>query len=233
MRRQTCLCRSQFALLPAILIAAVACGGLMATVPAQAAQAPPPRQAPSINGTVVSLHGHTLQVQAQEQTQVSVTLPAKVRIIEQRRGSLADVKSGEFIGTTAVQKADGTLHAREIHIFPASMRGTGEGHYPMGAANTTMTNGNVQSVTGSVARSATGSDNGNGITLHIAYKGGASAVEVPPNVPVTMMSLGARSLLKPGANVTVLSRPNATGTLTATLVIVRRQVIAHGQRAQH
>ena len=212
------------ALLPAaMLVAAAACCALVG--PTQAAQSPPPRQAPPINGTVVSLHGQTLQIQAQEQTQVSVALPAKVRIVDQEPGSLADVKSGQFIGTTAVQEADGKLHAREIHIFPNSMRGTGEGHYPMAGPNTTMTNGNLEAVTGSVAQSAAGA--GHGITLNIAYKGGHSTVEVPPNVSVTTMSVGSRSLLKPGANVTVLSRPNASGTLTAGAVIV------HGHRAQH
>jgi hypothetical protein len=206
--------------LPAVLAAAMACAVLAAS--AQAAQSPPPPQAPPINGTVVTLHGRTLQIEAAEQTQVSVTLPSQARIVDQEPGTLADVKSGKFIGTTAVQEADGKLHAREIHIFPESMRGTGEGHYPMQGPNTTMTNGNVEAVTGSVAQPTAGS--GTGIALNISYKGGQSTVEVPPNVPVTMMSVGSRSLLKPGANVTVLARPNAGGTLTANLVIV------HGRR---
>ncbi|MGH8143558.1 MAG: hypothetical protein ACREU2_13705 [Steroidobacteraceae bacterium] len=200
------------ALLPAMLAMALTGAGVSS---ARAAQSPPPRQAPPINGSVVALHGQTLQIMAQEQTQVSVTLPPKVRIVDQEPGTLADVKSGEFIGTTAVQEADGKLHAREIHIFPESMRGTGEGHYPMAGPNTTMTNGNVESVTGSVAQSA-----GTGTMLSISYKGGQSMVEVPSNVSVTMMRVGKRSLLKPGANITVLSRPNASGTLTAALVIV-------------
>jgi hypothetical protein len=99
------------------------------------------------------------------------------------------------------------------------MRGTGEGHYPMTGPNTTMTNGNVEAVTGSVAQATTG-----GTTLNISYKGGQSTVEVPSNVSVTMMSVGKRSLLKPGTNVTVLARPNASGSLTANLIIV------HGRR---
>jgi hypothetical protein len=81
-----------------------------------------------------------------------------------------------------------------------------------------MTNGNVEAVTGSVAQAT-----GTGTALRISYKGGQSTVEVPSNVSVTMMSVGKRSLLKPGANVTVISRPNASGTLTAALVIVRGQ----------
>jgi hypothetical protein len=187
---------------------------------AQAAQTPPARQAPPIIGTVVALHGQTLQVMTQQdQTPVSVALPAKARIIEQQPGTLADVKSGEFIGTTAVQEADGKLHAREIHIFPESMRGTGEGHYPMAGPNTTMTNGNVEAVTGSVAQATAA-----GTTLNISYKGGQSTVEVPSNVSVTMMSVEKRSVLKAGANVTVLAQPNASGTLTANLIIV------HGRR---
>jgi hypothetical protein len=206
-----------------VTIAALACAG---TVCAAAAQPPPRRAAPPINGTVVALHGQTLQIMSQQQQiQISVALPEQARIIDQEPASLADVKAGEFIGTTAVQEADGKLHAREIHIFPESMRGTGEGHYPMAGPNTTMTNGNIEAVTGSVAAPA-GKGSGSALMLNISYKGGQSAVEVPPNVPVTMMSPGSRSLLKPGAMVTVLSQPNSSGTLTAGAVIV------HGHRAR-
>jgi hypothetical protein len=180
------------------------------------AQPAPRRGGPAINGTVTSLQGQTLQVDTRANGQVTLTLGAQARIIDQEPASLSDVKAGRFIGTTAVQEADGKLHAREIHIFPESMRGAGEGHYPMGQPNTTMTNGNVEAVNGSVTQSASSSG---ALRLRISYKGGQSVVEVPSNVSVTMMQAGDRSLLRPGANVTVLAQPSATGLVAGAIIV--------------
>jgi len=42
---------------------------------------------------------------------------------------------------------DGSLNAVEVHIFPESMRGTGEGHYPWDLRpQSTMTNANVEQI---------------------------------------------------------------------------------------
>jgi len=181
-----------------------------------AAQPAARRGGPPINGTVISLQGQTLQVDTRANGPVTLTLTPQARIIDQEPAALTDVKAGRFIGTTAVQEADGKLHAREIHIFPESMRGAGEGHYPMGPPNTTMTNGDVKAVSGSVAKAASGAGK---LVLLISYKGGQSRVEVPPNVTVTMMQAGTAALLTPGANVTVLAQPSPNG-LTAGAIIV-------------
>ncbi len=77
------------------------------------------------------------------------------------------------------------------------MRGTGEGHYPMGAANTTMTNGNVTTMTnGSVSAPAVRS--GKIGQLSVEYKGGHSEITVDADVPVTQLSRGNPSLLAAG-----------------------------------
>lgn len=183
---------------------------------AAAAQPAQRRGGPPINGTVISLQGQTLQVDTRANGPVTLTLSPQARIIDQEPAALSDVKAGRFIGTTAVQEADGKLHAREIHIFPESMRGAGEGHYPMGPPNTTMTNGNVQAVSGSVAKSASGAGK---LTLLISYKGGQSRVQVPPNVTVTMMQPGSRALLGAGANVTVLAQPSANGLVADAIIV--------------
>jgi len=180
------------------------------------AQPAPRRGAPTINGTVVSLQGQTLQVDTRANGPVTLTLTAQANIIDQEPATLSDVKAGRFIGTTAVQASDGKLHAREIHIFPESMRGAGEGHYPMGPPNTTMTNGNVQAVSGSVAKAASGAGK---LALLISYKGGQSRIEVPPNVTVTMMQTGTRALLTPGANVTVLAQPSPNGLKAGAIIV--------------
>ena len=57
---------------------------------------------------------------------------------------LADITTGSFIGAAAETQPDGKLVAKEVHIFPESMRGTGEGHraFDLGPKST-MTNGTV------------------------------------------------------------------------------------------
>jgi hypothetical protein len=182
-----------------------------------AAQPAPRRGGPAITGSVISLQGQTLQVDTRANGPVTLTLGPQANIIDQEPATLSDVKAGRFIGTTAVQRADGKLHATEIHIFPESMRGAGEGHYPMGAPNTTMTNGNIEAVTGSVTRSASG--HAGMLTLQVSYKGGQSRIVVPPNVTVTMMQPGSPALLQPGANVTVLARSSPTGLLANAIIV--------------
>ncbi|HEY7930582.1 MAG TPA: hypothetical protein VID71_11240 [Steroidobacteraceae bacterium] len=200
-----------------VLSVAFTLGALAQTAAPRAA-----RRTPPLNGTVEALSGQTLLVNTSEHGEVSVTLPAATRIVEQRPASLDEVKAGEFIGATAVQGADGKLHATEVHIFPDSMRGTGEGHYPMGAPTTTMTNGNVEAVTGSVAHSQ---GEGSGAEqLRITYKGGQTEVQVPRGVTVTLMRIADKSVLQMGAHVTVLLAPGAqagAGGPTAATVFVR------------
>ena len=68
-----------------------------------------------------------------------IALPEKVSINLRTPTDISAINSGSFVGATASPRADGTLVASEVHIFPESMRGTGEGHRPMEGANT-MTN---------------------------------------------------------------------------------------------
>jgi hypothetical protein len=43
---------------------------------------------------------------------------------------MADIKQGTFIGTATATQLDSTLRSLEVVVFPDSIRGTGEGHYP-------------------------------------------------------------------------------------------------------
>ena len=53
----------------------------------------------------------------------------------------AAIQTGAFIGTAAVPRADGTLAAIEVHVFPEEARGRGEGHRPFDLQpGSTMTN---------------------------------------------------------------------------------------------
>jgi hypothetical protein len=109
-----------------------------------------------------------------------------------------------------------------VHVFPEALRGTGEGHYPWGnAPATTMTNGNVSSMTnGSVASRTPGADAAAGVSLNVTYKGGQTQVEVPPDVPVVVITIAKESLLTPGTQVLAIGQPDAAGALAASLVAI-------------
>jgi len=111
-------------------------------------------------------------------------------------------------------QADGSQKALEVHIFPESMRGTGEGHRPYATIpDSTMTNGTVGATVASV--------DGSSITLK--YKDGEKKIIVSPAVPIVRYEIGDKSDLKAGAAFTILSAlKKPDGTLETARVNVGR-----------
>jgi len=142
------------------------------------------------------------------QGDMKLTLPAQLNIMVSNKGTAADLGAGKFVGCTAVKRADNQLHATECHIFPESMRGTGEGHNPMGPPNTTMTNGNVTTMSGQVAANAGGAN----ATIKVAYKGGEQTIHVGPDADITKIDAGTPAMLKPGVKVSGAGKPGADGS---------------------
>lgn len=166
-----------------------------------------------INGTVTALVGDRLAVRTPEGDALDIQLPPGVRIGAVEERSLASIRPGEFVGSAATHGRDGKLHALEVHIFPEAMRGTGEGHRPMDAPEQTMTNATVDSIVGDgIAGAASGR------TLHLRYPGGEQEIEVAPDVRVVGLLPGDRSLLVPGAAVTVRAVQGEDDHLTALSV---------------
>ncbi len=179
---------------------------LAAPALAFAADAPAPPPVAPVNGTVTSISPTTLVVKGADGKEAKFALGPNVGVTKTRTGTLGDVKAGQFIGCTAVEGPDGKLRAQEIHIFPESMRGTGEGHYPWGnQAKTTMTNGNVESLAGV----------SDGKTIKVSYKGGTTNVLIPPSTTITVIEAAALKDVKVGSMVTVFSTTNADGSRTA------------------
>ena len=137
-----------------------------------------------------------------------IALPPGTRYGTQVERSLADIRPGEFIGSAAIRHRDGTLHAQEVHIFPDSMRGTGEGHRPMDLPDQTMTNAAVEGI----AEAPTGR------VLTMRYPGGEQHIEVGPGIRVVGLVPGDASLLRPGVAVTVRGLRDAAGAVTAIAV---------------
>jgi hypothetical protein len=174
------------------------------------AQAPADRLA----GDVVALDGNTLRLQLNTGRALAVTLSDDARISGRALAEPAAIAPGAYVGATAVAQSDGTLLASEVHIFPASMRGTGEGHRPMPSApGSTMTNGSVATVAAVV-------NNGSARTMTLKYRGGEKIVTVPAGIPIVMIEAADRALLVPGAHVVVYVRHRPDESLVANRVSV-------------
>lgn len=165
-----------------------------------------------LNATITALTGDRLALRTLDGDALDVALPPGVRIGAVVDRSLDTIRPGEFVGSAARRGRDGRLHALEVHIFPESMRGTGEGHRPMDAPEQTMTNATVDGV-------ASAAD---GRTLRLRYPGGEQEIEVGPDVRVVGLVPGDRSLLVPGAAVTVRALRAGDDRLTALSVQAER-----------
>jgi hypothetical protein len=183
-------------------------GSVLAQAPASSAPPNPFAGLVRFGGTVASASGNAFVVHSQ-QGDMKLTLPDKPNIMVSDKGTVKDLGAGKFVGCTAVKRADNLLHATECHIFPESMRGMGEGHNPMGPPNTTMTNGNVATLTaGQVASTAGGAS----ATINVTYKGGQQSIQVGPDADITKIGAGTAAMLQPGVKVNGAAKPAADGS---------------------
>jgi len=192
----------QFSL--AALLVAVSC------VAASAQPVKPVR----LSGTIVKADGHTLTVKAKD-GEHKLVLGDKANIVAVVKASMADIKEGTFLGSAAMPQPDGSQKALEVHIFPESMRGTGEGHRPYApVANSTMTNGAASGAT------VSGVDGG---AMTVKYKDGEKKIVVPPGTPILRYEIGGVADLKAGAAFTVIAAtPMPDGSFEAMRINVGR-----------
>jgi len=185
----------------AYVLAIIPVGVIMAMPPSWAQDAPPPIR---VRGTIERVQDPTYIVKNRDGAEVTLIISEKPQIAGVMKASLADIKEGSFVGVTAMPQADGTQKALEVHIFPDSMRGTGEGHYPWDLRpQSTMTNANVEQMVAAV----------DGRTLTLKYKGGEKKIFVPAEAPIVTYVPGDKSELKPGAKVFIVAAKRPDGSL--------------------
>ena len=177
-----------------------------------------------IRGNVVSLEGSTLRVKTAQGATLALELAGNVRVMAVSRAERSAIAPGVFLGTTAVPQPDGTLAASEVHIFPESMRGTGEGHRPMDSLpGNTMTNATVAGVSGSggaTMTNATVAGVATGQRLILQYKGGEKIVTLGADVPIVFLEPADRGMLVPGAHVVLTATTQENGSLRADRITV-------------
>ncbi|MGX1319627.1 hypothetical protein AB7M17_003080 [Bradyrhizobium sp. USDA 377] len=191
---------------PLVAVAMVA----VSTLAAVAQKAPVPTR---VRGTIESVSGDTMQVKSRSGEDVKLRIAPDVSVSGITKISLADIKVGSFVGATTVPGPDGGQNAVEVHVFPESMRGTGEGSRPYDLKpNSSMTNATV-------SESVVGND---GHTLLVKYKDGEKKVFVPDNTPVVTFVPGDKGELKPGAKVIAFMKQLPDGSFETNRVSVGR-----------
>jgi hypothetical protein len=147
-----------------------------------------------IRGTIESIDGPVYVVKNRDGAEMKLTMADNPLYVAIVKSTMADIKPGMFVGATGVTQPDGSQKAIEVHIFPESMRGTGEGHYDWDLKpNTKMTNANVEQTVAGV----------DGPILSVKYKDGEKKVQVTPETAVVTYVTGSKDDLKPGTRVFV------------------------------
>jgi hypothetical protein len=153
-----------------------------------------------IRGDIVSVSATNLVVKDRSGEVVDLALTDKLVVSEVYPIKLEDIKPGSYIGTAAMPQADGTQRAIAVSVFPEAARGTGEGHRPFDLLpQSTMTNATVDDV-------AITSNTAAGRTLKLKYKDGGKTVVVPADAPIVTSRPADRSLLIPGASVSLFAQ---------------------------
>ena len=184
-----------------------------------------------VRGAVQTVNGQALTI-ATSAGSVRVQLAPSTAIATVVQSDRAHLTDGSFLGITSVVAPDGSRRAVEVHVFPESMRGTGEGSrgwdWPGASADSKMTNGTASKMTNGTVSNSTMTNGtvtaAGGSSLTLQYKDGASkgsqAITIPPGVPVDAIEPGQSADLQPGVHVFVVATRDSAGVLVADRVLV-------------
>jgi hypothetical protein len=159
-----------------------------------------------VRGTVERIDGPVYVVKTRDGSEVKLVTvadhPLFVAIVP---ATMKDIKPGMYVGSAGMMQEDGMQKAIEVHIFPESMRGTGDGHYDWDLLpKSKMTNGSVE-------EAVTGVD---GPVLSVKYKDGEKKLVVTPQTVVVTYEFGKQEEVQPGTKIFVAAaKKQPDGTL--------------------
>lgn len=195
------------------LIASAVLAASVAVAASAIADSSPPVH---LRGEIEAVNGSNFEFTPFDGQQTEIDWSKATKFASLKAAQLSDIKQGMFVGTAALPQPDGTLKALEIHIFPESMRGTGEGYRPFPQVKQgTMTNATITNMTASSA-----STNDGGKTLTLTYKEGHQTVIVPPDAPIVLLGPGDASMLTAHAKASVTATKDSAGKLIATRILI-------------
>ena len=191
------------------LFAAALIFALSASASASAQQPPPA----ALRGTIerVAPDRESFDMKTRDGAEKTVRLPADAKVVRVVAASLADVKPGVYVGVAAAPGEGGTLKALEVHIFPESMRGVGDGFRPYDLApGGTMTNGDVNARVDAV----------DGPQIVVAYNGGQKSITIDKSTPIVTIEPGGLGDLMAGAAIVARGGAGAGGAFQANRIVV-------------
>jgi hypothetical protein len=214
----TLILYKEMTMVPRIVLGVLCASALV--VASASAQDKPVR----VRGTIAQVDGSVLTINERSGGTVKVKMADDLRVVAMVPASLADIKPGSFVGSTAMPEEDGRWKAIEVHIFPEAMRGTGEGDRPFDyRPKSTMTNGTVSNVGGGAAGATV--DKAEGKTLTLNFKEGEKKIDVVPATVIYTYATGSKDELKSGATIFITAATKqADGTLMTGRINVARGV---------
>src|SRR3954465_8531611 len=79
-----------------------------------------------IRGTIETVDGPVLTIKSREGTDMKGRMTDNVAVFGVAKTELSEIKTGSYIGVSAMPEPDGTQKALAVHIFPDPLRGAAE-----------------------------------------------------------------------------------------------------------
>jgi hypothetical protein len=167
-----------------------------------------------IRGTIERIEGPVYVVKNRDGAELKLTLTDNPLFVAIVPAKMSDIKPGMFVGSAGMMQPDGSQKAIEVHIFPESMRGTGEGHYDWDLLpKSKMTNASVEHAVDSV----------DGQVLSVKYKDGEKKLLVTPETVVVTYEIGKKDEVQPGTKIFVAAaKKQPDGTVQAPRITYGR-----------
>lgn len=164
-----------------------------------------------VRGTITKMDGTNLMVKTREGTDATIALKSGWKVSTVKNAAIDGIKSGDYVGIASLPTADGGDGALEVLIFPAAMKGTGEGNRPWDLKpNSSMTNATVADAVKSV----------DGHMITVTFQGKEKKIKVPEGTPVVTLAPATEDDLKAGAPVIINGERSSDGMISAASVIV-------------
>lgn len=198
---------SRFRLLSFLLAGSL----LMAGAVTQAMADDMPSDKVRVRGVVESLSGDQLNINTREGNKVAIELQEGWMVSAVAKASISDIKKGDFVGIASLPKSDGGDGALEVLIFPAELKGMGEGSYSWDLKpGSSMTNATVANTVKSVDNSE----------VTVSYHGKEKKIAIPEGTPVVTLAPATPEDVKPGSAIFVSADKGMDDKLSANSLLV-------------
>jgi len=199
-------------ILPGLAVAGVVAALAATTGAAQA-------QNVRVRGAIESVDGNTVMVKSRDGASLKLVLKDNANVRGVVKASLADVKAATNVAITSRPRADGTLEAVELRIFPPGPFNSFHGDWDL-TPGSFMTNGSAQTSVAAV----------DGQVLTVEYKippdkTDVKKILVTPKTIIATTVAGNKDDLKPGLRVFVAGAPKLPdGSLDVANIQVEKEI---------